>query len=85
MLPITLVDATGLYTVEEIADTLRERGVVLTAAGRKTEWRLWAESRHRAPKDRKIPIYPTLGEVIKAYRNVQTASPRVREIAGASD
>src|SRR5215467_13190065 len=34
MLPITLVDATGLYTVEEIADTLRERGVLLAAAGR---------------------------------------------------
>src|SRR5262249_61092690 len=37
MLPVTLVDATGLYTVEEIAETLRERGVVLAAAGRRTE------------------------------------------------
>jgi len=84
MLPITLVDATGLYTVEEIADTLGERGVVLTAAGRKTEWRLWAESRHRAPKDRKIPIYLTLGEVIRAYRNAQATSASVHENAGAS-
>jgi high affinity sulfate transporter 1 len=79
MLPITLVDATGLYTVEEIADTLRERGVVLTAAGRKTEWRLWAESRHRAPKDRKIPIYPTLREAISAYQNAQAVLASVNE------
>ncbi len=71
MLPVTLVDATGLYTVEEIADTLRERGVILAGAGRQTEWRLWAESRHRAPKDRKIPIYPDLPEVLRAYQSVQ--------------
>ena len=71
MLPITLVDATGLYTVEEIADTLRERGVVLAAAGRQTEWRLWAESRKRAPSDRKVSIYGDLGEVISAYRSAE--------------
>jgi len=85
MLPITLVDATGLYTVEEIADTLRERGVVLTAAGRKTEWRLWAESRHRPSKDRKVAIYPALDEVIRAYRNVQATSANSHEIAGVSN
>lgn len=68
MLPITLVDATGLYTLEEIADTLRERGVVLVAAGRQTEWRLWAESRRRGPEERKIPIYSDLREVIRIYQ-----------------
>jgi high affinity sulfate transporter 1 len=68
MLPITLVDATGLYTLEEIADTLRERGVVLVAAGRQTEWRLWADSRRRGPEDRKIPIYSDLREVIRIYQ-----------------
>lgn len=71
MLPVTLVDATGLFTVEEIADTLRERGVILAAAGRQTEWRLWAESRRRMPKDRKIPIYPDLCEVVRVYQSVQ--------------
>ena len=71
MLPITLVDATGLYTAEEVADTLRERGVVLAAAGRQTEWRIWAESREREPGDRKIPFYPTFREVIKAYQSLQ--------------
>lgn len=71
MLPVTIVDATGLFTVEEIADTLRERGVILAAAGRQTEWRLWAESRRRMPKDRKIPIYPDLCEVVRVYQSVR--------------
>src|SRR5947208_1803963 len=71
MLPITLVDASGLYTADEVADALRERGVLLAAAGRQTEWRLWVESRRRAPGDRKIPFYPTFGEVITAYQSMQ--------------
>ena len=69
LLPVSLVDATGLLTVEEVADSLRDRGVTLAAAGRETEWRLWAEARRREPKERKIFIYPTLDEVVKAYRH----------------
>jgi high affinity sulfate transporter 1 len=83
MLPITLIDATGLYTVDEVADTLRERGVLLAAAGRQTEWRLWAQSRHRAPEDRKIPIYPTLREGIRAYQSAQAVP--ANEIGSASN
>ena len=85
MLPITLVDATGLYTVEEVADTLRERGVLLAAAGRQTEWHLWAESRKRAPENRKIPIYPSLSEVIRAYQSVHFSQASLHEIANKND
>ncbi len=68
MLPITMIDATGLYTAEEVSDTLKQQGVVLSAVGRKTEWRLWAESHHRAPQDQKIQLYPTFREAIRVYR-----------------
>jgi high affinity sulfate transporter 1 len=71
MLPITMIDATGLYTADEVADTLQERGVVLAGAGRQTEWRLWAESRRRAPKERKIHMYPTMQEAIRTFREVK--------------
>jgi MFS superfamily sulfate permease-like transporter len=71
MLPITLVDSTGLYTAEEIADVLREWGVLLAAAGRQTEWHLWAESWKRPSSDRKIRFYPTFREVIRAYQSVE--------------
>jgi hypothetical protein len=77
MLPITMIDATGLYTAEEVADTLRERGVVLAAAGRQTEWHLWAESRQRAPKERKIQMYPTMNEAIRHFREVETGATGV--------
>jgi high affinity sulfate transporter 1 len=72
LLPITMIDTTGLFTAEEVADTLRERGIVLTGAGRQTEWQLWAESKRRATSDRKIRIYPTLGDVVRAFRNIHT-------------
>jgi high affinity sulfate transporter 1 len=68
MLPITMIDATGLYTVGELADVLHEQAVVLAAAGRKTEWRLWAESRHRAQRDRKIAIYSTIEDAVTAFQ-----------------
>ncbi|HKV79679.1 MAG TPA: SulP family inorganic anion transporter [Candidatus Sulfotelmatobacter sp.] len=74
MLPITMIDATGLYTADEVADTLQERGVVLAAAGRQTEWRLWAESRQRAPRERKIRMYPTMNEAIRTFREVEAGA-----------
>ena len=74
MLPITMIDATGLYTADEVADTLQERGVVLAGAGRQTEWRLWAESRRRAPKERKIHMYPTMQEAIRTFREVKAGA-----------
>jgi len=69
MLPITMIDATGLYTADEVAGTLRDQGIVLAAAGRQTEWRLWAEGRRFAPEGPKIQIYPTLRRAVAAYEN----------------
>lgn len=74
MLPITMIDATGLYTLDEVADTLRERGVALAAVGRKTEWGLWAESRQPVPWERKIHMYPTMYEVIRTFRKMEAGT-----------
>ena len=77
LLPITMIDATGLYTAEEVADILRERGVVLAGAGRQTEWRLWAESHQRGAEDRKIQIYPTMQEAIRTFQGTASlAAPQ---------
>jgi high affinity sulfate transporter 1 len=80
MLPITMIDATGLYTAEEVFDTLKQQGVVLSAVGRKTEWRLWAESHHRDPQDRKIQLYPTFREAIRVYRRAHGITDDSEEI-----
>ena len=71
MIPITMIDATGLYTADEVTDSLKQRGVVLAGAGRQTEWRLWAESRQRASRERKIQIYPTMQAAIEAFRQME--------------
>jgi MFS superfamily sulfate permease-like transporter len=84
MLPITSIDTTGLYTVEEVAHILRERDVVLAAAGRQTEWRLWADARQRASQDRKIPIYPTLNEAIRVFSEA-VVGPDATKAQSAND
>lgn len=66
LLPITMIDATGLETAMVLADELQERGVALVAAGRSTEWRLWTEARHISDKERKVRVYPTLNSAIRA-------------------
>ena len=74
LLPITMIDTTGLYTVEDVAHSLSERGVVLAAAGRQTEWHLSAASRQRTSEDRKIPIYPTLKAAVRVFHETDVAA-----------
>ena len=45
MIPITIIDFTGLQAVRDAIETLRIRGVTFIAAGRETEWKHWAERR----------------------------------------
>ena len=67
MLPITLIDATGLHTAQELLEELQARGIGLRAAGRKREWQLWAAARGFAQGElHKIEIYPTLKSAIRA-------------------
>lgn len=79
MLPITMIDATGLQVTQEIAEALDERGAMLVAAGRQTEWRLWAETRRFEVPFRKTKTYPTLRAAIKTFLAttvVGNAAPR---------
>lgn len=71
MLPVTMIDATGIYTTQEVASELARRGVSLAAAGRQTEWRLWAESRKFSAN---VKLYPTLRAALKAFRNQEGTS-----------
>jgi high affinity sulfate transporter 1 len=65
MIPITMIDITGLQALREVIETLRERGVAFIAAGRETEWRHWAERRRLKAEYRS---FPTLRAAVKAYR-----------------
>ena len=44
MIPITMIDLTGLEAVRDVIEVLRARGIPLITAGRETEWRLWGGS-----------------------------------------
>jgi high affinity sulfate transporter 1 len=65
MIPVTMIDITGLQALREVIETLRTRGVTLIAAGRETEWKHWAEKRRLKSGYRS---FPTLRAAIKAYK-----------------
>jgi MFS superfamily sulfate permease-like transporter len=67
MIPITMIDATGLYVAQEVMSALAERGVVWIAAGRQTEWSDWAMRRHRDRGETGIRSFPTVRAAVKAY------------------
>jgi hypothetical protein len=67
MIPVTMIDVTGLYTANDLIGTLREPGVIFATAGRQTEWRQWAGQRKVAMPNRPR-FFPTLRAAIDAYR-----------------
>jgi high affinity sulfate transporter 1 len=71
MIPVTLIDITGLQAAADVIETLRARGVTFIAAGRETEWRQWAESRRQTSGYRS---FPTLRAALKGYQQ-ETAAP----------
>jgi high affinity sulfate transporter 1 len=65
MIPITMIDLTGLDVLREVIELLSARGVTLITAGRQTEWRHWAERRQLRYG---WYSFPTLRAAIKAYK-----------------
>jgi high affinity sulfate transporter 1 len=77
LLPVTMVDATGLETVREVFETLRARGVAVATAGRRGEWLEWGRRRGYAESDVPTRLFPTL-------RSAARACAADREAAGAA-
>ncbi len=74
MIPVTLMDITGLQTAGDVIETLRSRGVTFIAAGRETEWRQWAERRGMKAGYRS---FPTLRAAVKEYEREHRQSANV--------
>jgi high affinity sulfate transporter 1 len=64
MIPVTMIDITGLQTTAEMIESLHARGVLFIAAGRQTEWKQWGEARGFKSG---YHSYPTLRAALKAY------------------
>jgi MFS superfamily sulfate permease-like transporter len=67
LLPVTMIDATGLYVIQDVVAELACRGAVLAGAGRQTEWDAWAKARGFLVSERKTQIFPTLRAAMNAY------------------
>jgi MFS superfamily sulfate permease-like transporter len=65
MIPISMIDITGLQAMREVIETLHSRDIAFIAAGRETEWKLWAERRRLRSGWRS---FPTLRAALKAYQ-----------------
>ena len=79
MIPVTMIDATGIYTVDEIVSALKARGVSLVAAGRKYEWQQWSEKHKFKLETSGARIFPTLRAAVKAYRREVTGVANTRQ------
>jgi high affinity sulfate transporter 1 len=75
MLPVSMVDATGLYAIMNTVDVLRERGVVFAAASRQTEWREWAAERGLTASFDRVRFFPTLRQAIRAFHDETQVPP----------
>jgi high affinity sulfate transporter 1 len=67
MLPITMVDATGLHAVRELCAALEARGVTIVFAGREAESRQWLELRNLPRLTSRTKSFPTLRQALRAF------------------
>jgi len=72
-LPLTQVDVTGIYALEDLDQTLRARGAELVAAGRLTETNEWRHARGLGERSVGVRHFPTLRRAVRAYRAMLAA------------
>jgi high affinity sulfate transporter 1 len=75
LLPVSQIDATGLFAIRDACDVLRERGVVVAAAGRDTEWADRASRRDLSGVLAGVHFFPTLRLAESAFRDRTRGSP----------
>jgi high affinity sulfate transporter 1 len=75
LLPVSQIDATGLFAIRDAFDSLRARGVVVAAAGRDTEWADRSARRDLSGVLVGIRFFPTLRLAEFAYREETRPSP----------
>lgn len=67
MIPVTMIDVTGLYAAEEVVGTLASQGVLFATAGRRTEWQSWISKSNRQLQASAVRCFPTLQAAYNAY------------------
>ncbi len=75
LLPVSQIDATGLFAIRDVLATLRARGIVVAAAGRDAEWADRASRRDLSGVLSGIRFFPTLRLAELAYREAMNPAP----------
>jgi MFS superfamily sulfate permease-like transporter len=75
LLPVSQIDATGLFAIRDVFATLRARGIVVAAAGRDAEWADRASRRDLSGVLVGIRFFPTLRLAELAYREAINPAP----------
>ena len=73
MLPVNMVDATGIYALREVFGELRSRGLVVAVAARDTEWTDWARERGFGAEIEKYRLFGSLDQAASAYGDAELA------------
>jgi len=73
MLPVSLVDTTGLYALRDTFELLLERGIVVGIARRDAEWMRWATEPGFADRLAGLRQFPTLRQAAQAYADATGA------------
>ncbi len=68
LLPVSMIDATGLFALRDEFESLRARGIVVAAAGRDAEWADRAARRDLSGVLAGIRFFPTLRQAEVTYR-----------------
>jgi high affinity sulfate transporter 1 len=80
MIPVTMIDITGIQAAQDVIETFRARGIVFIGAGRETEWKQRAEGRGLELKYRS---FPTLRAALKGYEKENSLSANTHAATGS--
>ncbi|MFO1315095.1 MAG: SulP family inorganic anion transporter [Burkholderiales bacterium] len=69
LVPVTMIDATGVYALREVFDELRARGIEPCLAGRAEEWAEWAARRGFEREMGELRFFASMGQAVAAYRD----------------
>jgi high affinity sulfate transporter 1 len=67
MIPVTIIDATGLFVLAEVVEALRIRGVIFVEAGRLTEQLRWFSDRKLDPDAMHLRRFPNIDAAVNAF------------------
>jgi high affinity sulfate transporter 1 len=82
LVPVTMIDATGLFAVQEVFDDLRAQGIIAGAAARETQWADWAARRGYTERLERTRFFATLGQAVAAY-HAEVVAAEVPAASGA--